>query len=132
MNEKRLETIMLIEDEEDIRTIALMALETVGGFKVVPCATGEEALKKLERMVPDLVILDYMLPGMDGAETLMAIRALPKCADLPVLFMTARVQAREIARYHHLGAIDVLVKPFDPMLLADQVRAAWSKRHDVT
>ncbi len=129
MSDKPLEKIMLIEDEEDIRTVALMALETVGGFQVEALASGEAALTRLEEAVPDLIILDYMMPGMDGARTLAAIRALPNGTSVPVVFLTARVQAREIERYRRLGAIDVLVKPFDPMRLADQVRDAWSKRH---
>ncbi len=130
MSEGRLEKIMLIDDEEDIRTVALLALEHVGGFQVEAFGSAQEALARLEEVVPDLIILDYMMPGMDGAQTLEAIRNIPGCASIPVVFMTARVQAREIDRYRQLGAIDVLVKPFDPMRLPDQVRAAWSKRHD--
>ena len=74
---------------------------------------------------PDLVLLDVMMPGMDGPETLRRLRELPSVARTPVVFMTAKVQSRDLERYHELGAAEVIFKPFDPMTLSDQVRRIW-------
>lgn len=130
MDDKKLARILLVEDEQDIRTIATMALTQVGGFQVESCASGEDALEKLSDYKPDLILLDFMMPGMDGAETLKAIRSHSEHFAIPVIFMTARAQSQEIAYYKRLGAIDVLVKPFDPMTLSDAIRASWSAHHD--
>lgn len=125
-----LSKILYVEDEPDIREIALLALETVGGFEVVVCASGQEALQRGPVFAPDLILLDVMMPGMDGPETLLALRKLPALGRTPVVFMTAKVQPREIAHYKELGALDVIAKPFDPMTLADTVRAIWDRQND--
>lgn len=127
MTARPLKKILLVEDEPDIRMVAKLALESVGGFSVEACASGQEALARAETVAPDLVILDVMMPGMDGPATLGALRALPSLGATPVLFMTAKVQPQEIAHYRSLGAIDVVAKPFDPMTLAQAVKAIWEK-----
>jgi CheY-like chemotaxis protein len=124
---KELNRILYVEDEADIRVIAEIALEVVGGFTLTSCASGREALEVAERAAPDLLLLDIMMPGMDGLSTLEALRAHPVTADTPVIFMTAKVQAAEIAHYKSLGALDVIPKPFDPMALAEQIRSIWSR-----
>lgn len=124
---KELNRILYVEDEADIRVIAEIALEVVGGFTLTSCASGREALEMAERARPDLLLLDMMMPGMDGLSTLEALRAHPATADTPVVFMTAKVQAAEIAHYKSLGALDVISKPFDPMALAEQIRSIWSR-----
>ena len=113
-----------MEDDPDIQVVATMALESLGGFSVVSCGSGAEALSRFAEIAPDLVLLDVMMPGMDGPATLQALRQLP-AGDVPVVFMTARVQAHEIARYLEMGAVDVIAKPFDPMTLAETVQAIW-------
>ena len=123
-----LQRILLVEDEEDIRTLAKMALEMVGGFTVIACASGEEALAAASTAKADILLLDMMMPGMDGAATLAALRAAPETADTPAIFMTAKVQPAEVALYRALGALDVVAKPFDPMTLSDQLRAVWSRQ----
>jgi CheY-like chemotaxis protein len=120
-----LQRILYVEDEPDIRAVAKLALEMVGGFTVKVCSSGEEALREAVAFGPDLILLDVMMPGMDGPSTLKALRALPSLAELPVAFMTAKVQPAEVAHYKTLGARDVIAKPFDPMTLASQVRAIW-------
>ena len=120
-----LQSIMLVEDEPDIRTVAVMALEMVGGFRVRACGSGEEALQAVDAFNPQLLLLDVMMPGMDGPGLLAALRARPATAATPVIFLTAKAQPEEIARLRALGAIEVLAKPFDPMTLAEQVRASW-------
>lgn len=120
-----LQRILYVEDEPDIQAVAKLALEMVGGFTVKICSSGEEALREVETFAPDMILLDVMMPGMDGPGTLKALRALPSLADVPVAFMTAKVQPAEVAHYRALGARDVIAKPFDPMALASQVRAIW-------
>ena len=120
-----LQRVMYVEDEPDIQAVAKLALELVGGFTVKVCASGEEALREAEAFAPQMILLDVMMPGMDGPTTLKALRALPALATVPVAFMTAKVQPAEVAHYKTLGARDVIPKPFDPMTLASQVRAIW-------
>lgn len=123
-----LSRILYVEDENDIQVVARLALENVGGFEVEICSSGAEALEVVDRFAPDLVLLDSMMPGLDGPGTLMALRARPESASIPVVFLTARVQAREVARYKAMGAIGVIAKPFDPMQLAAKVRAIWEEQ----
>ncbi len=125
MNEDSLRRILYVEDEPDIQTIARLALEEVGGFELQICTTGSEALEEAERFTPDLMILDVMLPGMDGPTTLTELRKKPALADTPALFMTAKVQPHELAQLRAQGASEVITKPFDPMTLADTVRRIW-------
>ena len=122
---KPLARILYVEDEPDIRAIAQMALEAVGGFTVIACASGSEALANAPGAGADLLLLDVMMPGMDGPSTLKALRELPATANTPVIFMTAKVQAAEVAQYRELGAIDVIHKPFDPMELSAQISRIW-------
>jgi two-component system OmpR family response regulator len=124
-----LRRILFVEDDPDIQMVAAMALESLGGFAVLSCGSGDEALSRASEFSPDLVLLDVMMPGMDGLATLQALRRRPDTAGTPVIFMTARVQAQEIARYRDLGAADVIAKPFDPMTLADTVRSIWQSLH---
>ena len=120
--------ILYVEDQPDIRLVAKMALEVVGKFTVVACASGQEALSKAPDARADLLLLDVMMPGMDGPSTLQALRLLPATAQTPVIFMTAKVQAAEVALYKAMGALEVISKPFDPMTLSDQLRQIWAAR----
>ena len=123
----KLERILYAEDEPDIQAVAKLALEMVGGFTVQICNNGADALQKVAGFSPDLILLDVMMPGMDGPNTLQRLRADPATANIPVIFLTAKVQASEVARYQALGALDVIAKPFDPMSLAAQVRQIWGR-----
>ena len=120
-----LQRILLVEDEADIRMVASIALEEVGGFEVRECSSGTEALEVAPDYRPDLVLLDVMMPGLDGPATLKALRDRPDLRDVPVFFMTAKIQTHEIEEYRILGAAHVIAKPFDPMTLSDEVKAAW-------
>ena len=124
-----LNKILYVEDEPDIQAVAQIALEGVGGFTVRICSSGQEALEIFESFAPDMLLLDVMMPEMDGPSTLKAIREHPKGRDIPVVFMTAKVQPTEVAEYKALGAMDVIPKPFDPMMLAEQVKAIWQQHH---
>lgn len=120
--------ILYAEDEEDIRTIAKIALEDLGGFTVKYCQNGQDVLSVIDTFQPDLLLLDVMMPGMDGPATLKKLREQPCYAATPAIFMTAKIQPNEIAQYQEMGVIDVIAKPFDPMTLADTIRSAWDKR----
>ena len=122
-----LQRILYVEDDPDIQTVAAIALEVVGGFLLKPCSSGAEALAAAPGFDADLILLDVMMPAMDGPTTLARLRGLAPCADTPVIFMTAKVQESEMAFYRSLGAIGVIAKPFDPMQLANQVRALWQQ-----
>ncbi len=114
--------IMYVEDEPDIQTIARIALEQIGGFDLLVCSSGQAALDQVSDFAPDIILLDVMMPEMDGIETFRQLKTLPACADVPVVFMTARVQTHEIKEYTDLGAVDVIAKPFSPITLAEQVK----------
>lgn len=124
---EQLSRIMLVEDEEDIRTVAELALESVGGFCLKSMGSGSLALEALAEFRPQLILLDVMMPGMDGPATLKAIRRVSGFEQTPVVFMTAKVQPEEVREYLSLGAVDVIPKPFDPMTLSDQIRAIWAR-----
>lgn len=124
-----LERIMHIEDDPSIQEVARVALEIVGGFVVKSFDSGRAGLAAAEAFAPQLVLLDVMMPGMDGPQTLVELRKLPCMKNVPVVFMTAKVQTQEVATYRGLGAADVIIKPFDPMTLSDQIRDIW-KQHN--
>lgn len=130
MSDRPLNRILHVDDEQDIREVAKLALEGVGGFTLESCESGAEALEKLPGFNPDMILLDIMMPGMDGPSTLEALRKLPEAVETPVVFMTAKVQAHELKAFGALGVVDVIVKPFDPMTLSDRVREIWSSCND--
>lgn len=122
-----LSRILYAEDEADIREIALMALEDIGGFTVQACESGHEALDKAVEFKPDLILLDVMMPNLDGPATLDRLKKMQDLSEVPVIFMTAKVQLHEIEHLKSLGAMDVIPKPFDPMTLSDQIRDVWNQ-----
>ncbi|MEJ2141832.1 MAG: response regulator [Gammaproteobacteria bacterium] len=121
-----LSRILYIEDEPDIQAIAQIALEDVGGFDVRICSSGQEAMQGAPEFNPQLILLDVMMPGMDGPSALANLRTLPELKDIPAIFMTAKVQPQEIEELLNCGAIDVIAKPFEPMTLADNIRKIWN------
>lgn len=123
-----LERILYVEDEPDIQAVAKLALEMVGGYQVLICSGGQDALDKVGGFAPDLILLDVMMPDMDGPTTLQKLRADGATEAIPVIFLTAKVQSSDVAHYQALGALDVIAKPFDPMWLAMQVRAIWERQ----
>ena len=120
-----LKRILYAEDEPLIQAVAKLALEKVGGFEVLICSSGAEALEKVAAFAPDLILLDVVMPGLDGTATLQRLRLNPATASIPVVFLTANALPAEVARYKSLGAMDVVAKPFNPMTLAAQIRLIW-------
>lgn len=120
--------ILYVEDDPDIQAIAIMVLETINGFILEACSSGSDALAKAVQFQPDLVLLDVMMPGMNGPETLKGLRAFPELEKTPIVFMTAKVQPQEVEDYLNLGAVGVIAKPFDPMTLAQELRDIWARQ----
>ncbi len=124
MNDKAIK-ILYAEDEEILRKIVKYALETLGGFQVETCADGFQAIEAVKEFNPDMIILDVMMPGMDGLLAFEKIRVMPEAADTPIAFMTARIQPDEVEVYRRLGAVNVIGKPFDPSQLSQIVQEIW-------
>jgi len=115
--------LLHVEDEPDIREVVEMSLALDPAIVLKSCATGADALVTAAAWEPDIILMDVMMPVMDGAETLTHLRDDARTAKIPVVFMTARAQAREVEHFLSLGAAGVIPKPFDPMTLAAAVRA---------
>jgi len=111
--------ILIIDDEEDIREVA--ALETVAGWTVITANSGAQGLARAIEHQPDAILLDVMMPGMDGPTTFRELRKNPVTASIPVLLLTAKVQASDQRRFADLGVQAILFKPFDPLTLSQQV-----------
>jgi CheY-like chemotaxis protein/HPt (histidine-containing phosphotransfer) domain-containing protein len=114
--------VLHVDDEPDIREVAEISLGLDPSLCTRSCGSGEEALKVAAEWIPDIILMDVMMPVMDGPATLAHLRDNPATADIPVIFMTARAQTRELDRFRALGAVGVIPKPFDPMTLAAAVR----------
>ncbi|MBN1208559.1 MAG: response regulator [Myxococcaceae bacterium] len=114
--------VLLVDDEEDIRTVGRLSLSRVGGWETVLASSGAEALSRAAAEQPDLILLDVMMPGMDGPTTFAQLRAQEATARTPIIFMTAKIQKQEVARYLELGAVGVIGKPFDPMTLPSEIK----------
>lgn len=123
-----IEKIMMVDDEPHIRRIGELSLRGVGKWSVVLAGSGSEALELAKKEKPDVILLDVMMPGMDGPATLTKLREAEETAKIPVIFLTAKAQRHEVERYRLLGAAGVLTKPFDPMTLPDEVRVILEPR----
>jgi CheY-like chemotaxis protein len=124
-----LKKILHVEDELDIQEIAKMSLEGVGGFELMQCVSGEEALAAAPGYDPDLILLDVMMPGMDGEEIFKRLREFEGFENKPIIFMTAKAAKNNIQALIELGAADVITKPFDPILLPESVGEIWKRWH---
>jgi two-component system, OmpR family, response regulator len=117
-----LRKVLLVDDEADIRRIGQFSLTAVGKLQVFMASNGADALEVAAREIPDAILLDVMMPGMDGPTALLRLRDSEVTRHIPVIFMTAKVQRAEVERYLQLGALGVINKPFDPMALAQTLR----------
>nr|WP_321456577.1 response regulator [uncultured Cohaesibacter sp.] len=121
-----LERITYAEDEPDIRAITELALASIGGYTLDLCENGKQVLESVETFKPNLILLDVMMPVMDGVETLQHLKANPATATIPVIVMTAKAQKHEIESYKQKGAVDVVTKPFDPISLSFKIHSIWA------
>lgn len=113
--------ILIIDDDDDIREVAQVSLEMEGEWEVLSARSGGEGLVEAETEQPDAILLDVMMPDMDGPTTFRHLQANPALRHIPVILLTAKVQASDRRRFADLGVQGVLAKPFDPLLLADQI-----------
>jgi two-component system, OmpR family, response regulator len=123
----KLNRLTYVEDEADIRAIAEFALIEFGHYEIDVCESGAEALERAPDFRPDLILLDVMMPGMDGVETFKRLRAMRQFADTPIVFLTAKAMKHETNEYMMLGANGVIPKPFDPTVLSAQVQEIWDR-----
>ena len=121
--------LLVVEDDKDVRTIARRALTLSGTLTVELCASGQEALDRAPSFRPDLILLDVMMPGMDGPSTLRALRERPETRGIPVVLLTAKVLPDEVDQYRSLGVLGVIKKPFEVVTLPDQIQAMWARHH---
>lgn len=124
---RQVERITVVEDDPDIRAVVQLALEQVGGFTLNLCESGPEAINTAPGFGPDVVLLDVMMPGMDGIQTFDALRKNPSMHDALFVFVTAKVQRHEIEEFMAIGIDDVIPKPFNAVTLADEVRSIWER-----
>ncbi|NJK63515.1 MAG: response regulator [Synechococcaceae cyanobacterium SM2_3_1] len=121
--------ILIIDDEDDIREVAQISLETMAGWEVLTASSGPEGVKLAEAEQPDLILLDMMMPGMDGPSTLQVLQNNPRTREIPVIILTAKVRARLLDKqYQGLGAVGLITKPFNTIELPDQIAGVigWS------
>jgi CheY-like chemotaxis protein len=116
--------VLIIDDESDIREVAQISLEMIGGWQVITSESGQDGIEKAKSNRPDAILLDVMLPDMDGPTTLKKLQADPETSHIPVVFLTAKIQTADRTRFANLGAVAVIGKPFDPINLASQVAEA--------
>jgi CheY-like chemotaxis protein len=116
--------ILIIDDEDDIRQVAALSLETIAGWEVVLANSGALGVEVAAKEQPDAILLDVMMPEMDGPTTFLKLQSTPQTANIPVLLLTAKVQGSDQRRFAGLGVAGILFKPFDPLLLSKQVSDA--------
>jgi two-component system OmpR family response regulator len=121
------DSILYVEDDPDIQIVVKTVLTLQGGFNVTACSSGCEALSIAAKFTPDLLLLDVMMPRMSGISTLAGLRKLPHTATTPAIFMTTKVQPDDLAHYRSVGALGAIAKPFDPLLLVQQLHKLWGK-----
>ncbi len=122
-----LKRVLYVEDEPCVQEIAKIALEHVGGYDVRICSSGQDALATVVGFAPQIILLDVMMPGMDGMQIYVALRKLPEMNTVPIVFLTAKSLPEELEILKALGASGIISKPFDPITLPDEVRAYWQK-----
>lgn len=115
--------ILLVDDEDDIRKVVALGLEIAGGWRVSSASDGVSAVLMARAEAPDAILLDVMMPGLDGPETLERLQDDPLTRDIPVILLTARALIADRQRFDQLGVAGTLTKPFDPMTLSDQITA---------
>lgn len=119
--------VLIVDDDPIIRKVAEISLSRVGKWTVMQAESGVQALSMAEEFLPDIILLDVMMPGTDGPTVFQRLSVLPSTATTPVIFMTAKVQRHEVQEYYALGAAGVITKPFDPLLLPGQIQSILSK-----
>lgn len=125
MSEITLSKILYAEDEPDIQKIVKLSLEKFGGYEVITCNSGIDVLKKVSDFNPNLILLDVMMPEMDGLSTFEELRKIPQFSKTLIIFMTAKAQLEEIKNIQKNEMVEVISKPFDPIILSSVIRNIW-------
>lgn len=124
--------ILLVDDEDDIREVAALSLEAVGGWRVSSASDGASGIVMARAERPDAILLDVMMPGLDGPATVARLREDPLTRDIPVILLTAKAQTSDRRRFAELGVAGTLTKPFDPMTLTDQIAAILDRERQTS
>lgn len=127
---KELKRILCAEDEPDIQIIIQTIFESFGDYEVEICSNGLELLELAPTHMPDLIILDVMMPKLDGINTFARLKKANELKDIPVIFITAKAQAHEVKSLIETGALDVIIKPFDPLTLCKEIEEIWEKQFE--
>jgi len=125
MNIRTLEKILYVEDDLDIQKIVTMSLEDIGGYKLMICDSGKEALIEAEKFIPDLFLLDVMIPVMDGPAILLELRKNLKFKNTPAIFISAVAEGPELIKYRELGVLGIIRKPFDPISISKTINVLY-------
>lgn len=120
-----LRKILYAEDEPDVQTVVDLTIQTMSDYQIKICDNGKILLDNVEEYNPDLILLDVMMPEMDGPTTFKNLKSNEKTKNIPVVFMTAKAQVHEVETFKGIGAIGVITKPFDPMTLCDEIQKIW-------
>lgn len=124
---KELKKILYAEDEPDVRTVVEMTIETMSNYELKTCNNGKELIEYVNEYSPDLILLDVMMPEMDGPTTFKQLQANDSMKNIPVIFMTAKAQVHEVEIFKEIGAVGVIIKPFDPMSLCSEIEQIWER-----
>ena len=127
---RALKRILHIDDVPSIQIVTRIALERIGGFEVLSCASAQAALAEVRAFAPDLILLDVMLPQMDGIELLRQLAGLVDLQQTPVVLLTGHLERERLTELQQMGVREVLQKPFDPLQLTAQLRAIWEAEHE--
>jgi two-component system OmpR family response regulator len=127
VTQRPLRRILVIDDDRDVLRIVCVVLESMGHFETEPCNTARGAVEAARSFEPDMILLDVMMPEMDGPAVLKALRAEPSTEAIPVVFMTAKVMPNETHHYTSLGVAGVIAKPFQTRSLIDRIHAIWQE-----
>lgn len=127
---QELKKILYAEDEPDVQTIVELTVQTMSEYQIKICNNGKELLKCVSEFNPDLILLDVMMPEMDGPTTFRNLQSEENTKDIPVIFMTAKAQVHEIEIFKEIGVVGIITKPFDPMNLCDEIQAIWDNKYE--
>lgn len=116
--------VLIIDDEDDIREVAALSLEATAGWQVFTAASGAQGIEVAKAQQPDAILMDVMMPDVDGPSTFREMQQIPSIVHIPVVLLTAKVQGVDKRRFAGLGVAGVLFKPFDPLTLAEQIAEA--------
>lgn len=127
---KELKKILYAEDEPDVQTIVELTVQTMSNYAIKICDNGKNLLESVEEYNPDLILLDVMMPQMDGPTTFKNLQENPKTKNIPVIFMTAKAQVHEIETFKQTGIVGIITKPFDPISLCSEIERIWNESNE--